>query len=256
MKFAFHGHRSAIAAGHTLDSRMNARNVVRRAPPIPDYLAKHYWWAYVHPLAVQFWDRVPLVNLILYGNYSRLRDQALEALGADLSGRTLQMTCCYGNFTPKLAEGVARSGGRLDVIDVLPIQLEALERKLPKGAPVRTAAMDATRLELPNQSYDRVVIFFLFHELPTEERVRAMREALRVVKPGGTILLVDFAKPALWHPFRYFWLPFLGLLEPFASDLWCRELDELMPKEMSQVAWTGRRSYFGGLFQMLKGMAR
>src|SRR5215208_2757516 len=111
MKLAFHGHRSAIAAGHTLDPRMNARNVVRRAPPIPDYLAKHYWWAYVDPLAVQFWDRVPLVNLILYGNYSRLRDQALEALGADLSGRTLQMTCCYGNFTPKLAEGVARSGG-------------------------------------------------------------------------------------------------------------------------------------------------
>ena len=152
MKLAFHGHRSAIAAGHTLDPRMNARNVVRRAPPIPDYLAKHYWWAYVHPLAVQFWDRVPLVNLILYGNYSRLRDQALEALGADLSGRTLQMTCCYGNFTPKLAEGIARSGGRLDVIDVLPIQLEALERKLPQGAPVRTAAMDATRLELPKCS--------------------------------------------------------------------------------------------------------
>jgi ubiquinone/menaquinone biosynthesis C-methylase UbiE len=253
MEAALHRFGNTPTPALVLDGSPISRRCRAGAPPAPDYLVKHYWWAYVHPLAVRFWDHVPLVNAILYGNYSRLRDQALEALGPDLGGRTLQMTCCYGDFSPRLAERVARSGGRLDVIDVIPDQLEALERKLPQGAPVRTALMDATRLQLPDAAYDRVVIFFLFHELPAAERARAMREALRVLKPGGTILLVDFGKPAGWHPFRYMWLPFLGLLEPFAWDVWNREFHELMPAEMARVAWNTRRSYFGGLFQLLRG---
>lgn len=224
------------------------------SPAAPDYLVRHYWWAYVNPLAVWAWDHVPIVNLILYGQYGRLREQALEALGLDLSGRTLQVTCCYGDFTPKLASRVARSGGTLDVIDVLPVQLAALERKLAAAAPVRTALMDATDLRVNDGSYDRAVMFFLLHELPASERRAALAEMIRVVKPGGEILLVDFGKPVGRHPFRYLWLPVLGLLEPFARDLWDHELEELAPAEMRRVAWTDRRSYFGGLFHLRKGV--
>jgi len=224
-------------------------------PAAPDYLTRHYWWAYVHPLAVKFWDHLPIINLVLYGYYSRLRDAALDALGPDLAGRTLQVTCCYGDFTPRLAARVAQSGGRLDIIDVLPIQLETLRDKLPARAPVRMAAMDATEMDLQDATYDRVILFFLLHELPREERVKAVREALRVAKPGAQVLLVDFGKPTQWHPFRFLWLPFLGLLEPFAGDLWKNELHELMPEEMARVAWTDRRSYFGGLFRILRGAA-
>ena len=35
------------------------------APPIPDYLEKVYWWAYLHPKAVHVFERDWLVNLIL-----------------------------------------------------------------------------------------------------------------------------------------------------------------------------------------------
>ena len=51
--------------------------------PIPRYLEQVYWWAYVHPNAVQLFEREWLVNLILFGNYGRLRDAALAELGAD-----------------------------------------------------------------------------------------------------------------------------------------------------------------------------
>jgi len=169
------------------------RGVDPVGPAAPDYLTRHYWWAYVHPLAVKFWDHLPIINLVLYGHYPRLRDEALDALGPDLAGRTLQVTCCYGDFTPRLAARVAQSGGSLDVIDVLPIQLQTLRDKLPARAPVRTAAMDATDMDLPDATYD---LFFLLHELPHEERVKAVREALRVAKPGAQVLLVDFGKPA------------------------------------------------------------
>lgn len=229
------------------------RGFLSGGPSAPDYLVRHYWWAYVHPLAVRGWDHGPVVNTILYGHYGRLRDDALDALGPHLCGRTLQVTCCYGDFTPRLADRVARAGGSLDVIDVLPVQLSALKRKLSPGAPVRTALMDATDLRVPDATYDRTVVFFLLHELPREQRKAAFREVLRVTKPGSEILIVDFGKPARWHPFRYLWLPFLGLLEPFARDLWNHELEELMPEEMGRVRWTARRHYFGGLFRVLKG---
>ena len=48
-------------------------------PSVPAYLEQTYWWAYVHPRAVRWFEREWLVNLILFGNYGRLRDQALAA---------------------------------------------------------------------------------------------------------------------------------------------------------------------------------
>lgn len=88
---------------------------------IPDYLRRHYWWAYIHPWAVAFFDHFWIVNLILLGNYRRLRDAALEAFGAKPSGKVLQVACVYGDITTRLAQRLSKSGGSLDVVDVLPI---------------------------------------------------------------------------------------------------------------------------------------
>ena len=206
----------------------------------------------MHPWAVKFWDHQLHVNLILYGNYNRLRDAAIAALGPDLSGRTLQVAACYGNFTPHLAQAVAQAGGTLDVIDVLPVQLERLRQKLSADAPVDLMLMDASDLKMAEASYDRVVIFILLHEQPPEYRRKTLREAYRVLKPGGTIVLVDFANSVWWHPVRYLWFPILRHLKPFGWDMWNHELSELMPEEMAQKTWT-RRSYFGGMFQILRG---
>src|SRR5262249_12614178 len=142
-------------------------------------------------------------NLILWGNYARLRDAAFRGLGERLSGRTLQVACVYGDLTCRLAERAAAAGGTVDVVDVLPIQLDNLRRKLPRGAPVRLLAMDSTRLDLPSAGYDRVLLFFLQHEQPWHCRERTLSEALRVVKPGGKIVVVDYALPRWWHPLRY-----------------------------------------------------
>jgi len=94
-----------------------------QAVEAPDYLTAYYWWAYVHPLAVRVFERQWLVNLILWGNYARLRDAALSELGDVLPGRTLQVACAYGDLTGKLSAHVGAGGGSIDVVDVLPIQL-------------------------------------------------------------------------------------------------------------------------------------
>src|ERR1700719_2240013 len=97
-----------------------------RRNTVPYYLTAHYRWAYVHPMAVKLFERQWLVNLILWGNYARLRDAALAELGESLSGNTLQVACVYGDLTNRLSGAAERAGGLVDVVDVLPVQLRNL----------------------------------------------------------------------------------------------------------------------------------
>jgi ubiquinone/menaquinone biosynthesis C-methylase UbiE len=218
-----------------------------REARVPRYLLRHYWWAYVHPNAVKVFERQWLVNLILWGNYNRLRRAVLAEMAEALGGRTLQVACAYGDLTNHLAEDIARRGGSLDVIDVLPIQLQNLQQKLPKSAPVRLLAMDSTKLSLPDGSYDQALVFFLLHEQPSAYRQQTMSELFRVVRPGGKIIVVDYARPRSWHPLRYIWRPLLARLEPFALDLWRDEITKWLPRvSMRRLR---RTTFFGGLYQ-------
>jgi ubiquinone/menaquinone biosynthesis C-methylase UbiE len=214
---------------------------------VPDYLTAYYWWAYVHPKAVRFFERQWLVNLILWGNYGRLSRAALAELGDELPGRTLQVACVYGDLTPRLASNAAAGGGSIDVVDILPVQLGNLRRKLPARAPARLLTMDSSCLNLPDGTYERALVFFLLHEQPEECRKRTLDELFRVVKPGGKIVIVDYAKPRWWQPLRYLWRPLLAILEPFALDLWRRSLPSFLAGQPAQEI--RRESFFGGLYE-------
>src|SRR3989344_760155 len=97
--------------------------------------------------------------------------------------------------------------------------------------------MDAAALVFLDASYDQVLIFFLLHEEPHAYRERTVREALRVLKPGGKIIIADYGVPSHFHPLRYLLLPFLGLLEPTAKEMWNRELADILPNEMRGRTW-------------------
>ena len=216
---------------------------------VPDYLSTHYWWAYIHPKAVKLFERQWLVNLILWGNYTRLRDAALAEMGESLSGTTLQVACVYGDLTNCLSQRATMGGGSIDIVDVLPIQLTNLHSKLLVGAPARLLAMDAMDLKLPDASYDRALVFFLLHEQPREWRERTLSEVLRVVKPGDKIIIVDYARPRWCHPLRYLLPILLAKLEPFALDLWREEIGSWLPGSCATGAH--KRLFFGGLYQLV-----
>lgn len=216
---------------------------------VPSYLDTYYWWAYVHPQAVRLFERQWLANAILWGNYARLRDAALAELDRALTGRTLQVACAYGDLTSRLCERLPAAGGTLDVVDVLPIQIENLRRKLPAAAPVKLMAMDSSALDFPDAQYDCALLFFLLHEQPQDVRERTLSEAWRVVKPGGRIVIVDYALPARANPLRYLFRPVLAALEPFALDLWKSEIAVWLPAAARRNM--RKETYFGGLYQKI-----
>jgi ubiquinone/menaquinone biosynthesis C-methylase UbiE len=217
---------------------------------IPSYLERHYWWAYVHPNAVRFFERQWLVNLILWGNFRRLRDAAVAHLGPPLCGRTLQIACVYGDLTSRLLNRHAPDA-RLDVVDILPVQLENLARKLGPAPQVALWQGDSADLDAPDSAYDQVLVFFLLHEMPSETRKRTLSEALRVTKPGGRLVLVDYHRPHPLNPLGWLMRPVLRLLEPFALDLWREEIASWLPPDAG-VRQVRKRTWFSGLYQLVE----
>jgi len=215
---------------------------------VPRYLAQTYWWAYVHPRAIRVFERQWLVNLILWGNFARLRDEALDALGARLDGRTLQIACVYGNLTERLRRRLT-PGGALDVVDVLRVQLDNLAQKLPGDPRVGLIQGDSAALEIESGSYDRALLFFLLHEQPEEVRRRTLAEALRVLRPGGRLVIVDYHRPRRSNPLYVPMAAILRTLEPFAMDLWRHEIADWFPAGAARRI--EKRTAFGGLYQLL-----
>lgn len=217
--------------------------------PIPEYLNVHYWWAYVHPKAVRFFERQWLVNLILWGNYNRLRSAVLSDMGQPIQGKVLQIACAYGDITPLMVDRLAPQAS-VDIIDILPVQLANLGAKLGPKEQVKLLCMDSSALKYSQAEFDQVLLFFLLHEQPRDVREKTLHEAVRVLKPGGQLLIVDYSKPHWFNPLRYLWKPVLWVLEPFARDLLNQGIRHWLPKNAT-LKLESCRDYFGGLYQKL-----
>lgn len=239
--------KESVALATTESTLVGRPGPVFGSVAIPEYLEKTYWWAYLHPNAVRIFERQWLVNLILWGNFARLRDAALQEMGDVVNGKLLQVACVYGDFTEHLVRRLGPQGS-LDVVDVAPIQIKNLQAKLKHPSQVKILQQDSTELHFEDASHDAVVVFFLLHEQPAEVRRKTIAEALRVTKPGGKLIFVDYHKPVANSPFRYLMVPILCTLEPFAMDLWRGEITEWLPAGVP-LTQVHKQTYFGGLYQ-------
>ena len=222
---------------------------------MPDYLESAYWWAYVRPGAIRLFERDWLVNTILFGNYARLRDAALEALGSRLAGKTLQVACVYGDLTLRLRQRLEQNAV-LEVVDVVSAQLINLQRKMAADTRStsggRTDLLQANASALPHAdaSMDQVLLFFLLHEQPESIRRATLAEAVRVLRPGGKLVVLDYHRPASWHPLKAVVRVVFAALEPFAMDLWRTSLEAFLPPGATLHA-VQRQTFFGGLYQLV-----
>ncbi|MEY4751618.1 MAG: hypothetical protein RIQ60_3832 [Pseudomonadota bacterium] len=224
------------------------------APGVPGYLTEVYNWAYVSPRALQTFERQWLVNAILFGNYRALLNDALALLGERLPGRTLQIACVYGDLTAEILKRVPAGEGQLSVVDVLPQQLANLRHKLagqPGADNVDLLLGDSSALPLADASMDRALLFFLLHEQPEDVRRGTLAQALRVLKPGGRLVVVDYHRPSAWHPLHWPMRGVLATLEPYALDLWGHAIEHWMPPQ-PPVRLLSRHTRFAGLYQVME----
>jgi ubiquinone/menaquinone biosynthesis C-methylase UbiE len=130
----------------------------------------------------------PLQRLLGIGSVHRwLVDQAR----IQPDQRVLEIGCGTGNLAlliKRLHPGAAVVG-----IDPDPKALARAQRKAWREAlSVQLDRGFAEELPYPDASFDRVLSALMFHHLGPEEKVKALDEARRVLKPGGSLHLLDF----------------------------------------------------------------
>jgi len=96
--------------------------------------------------------------------------------------RLLELACGTGILTRRIA-AVLPGSARLTATDLNPPMLEYARRKLPPDARLEWRVADATKLPFPDAAFDRVVCQFGVMFFP--DKLAALRETLRVLKPGG-----------------------------------------------------------------------
>ena len=155
---------------------------------------------------------------------SRLLD--IAEVGPGLS--VLDLGCGTGTL---VAMAAAR-GASVTGIDADP---QMLARAAPKvaGLDARFIEGYTTAVELPDASFDVVISSLFFHHLRTEDKRATLERAARWLKPGGRLVIADFARPR--HPIhRAMFLP-VRLFDGFA--LTRDVLEERVPALMAEVGF-------------------
>jgi ubiquinone/menaquinone biosynthesis C-methylase UbiE len=182
----------------------------------------HIYWIYKSPFFIRMADRMFVVSSILLLQYSKLVSRVVERLNPSLEGkRILQVSCAFGNVSEKIAESCSKQGAEEFVLtDIMQSELDNAERKLKRFGELCTyVKQDATKLEFEDQSFDYVVAFFLPHELPFDKKVKHIKEAARVLKPGGKIVFGEFHKPRL-KILELLGRMYFYIFEPYATEMW------------------------------------
>lgn len=139
-----------------------------------------------------------------YGRYRSIRPLLFQGL----SGRLLDAGVGTGRnmqFYPAGSEVVG--------LDLSPSMLKRAERRRALSpASVQLMQMDISRLAFPNASFDAAVATFVFCTLPDELQLPSLRELGRVVRPQGTIRLLDYTRPRghLRQMVTRLWEPWVG----------------------------------------------
>jgi len=222
---------------------------------IPWYLARHYWWAYLWPVSVSFFDHQTIINAILFGQYKRLMNATLSRVKQAPKNRVLQLTSVYGSLTPTLVKTV--DPHPVHLMDAALIQLDHTAAKVKDPKKLQMCRMNAEHLAYRNDSFSLIVLFFLLHEMPPEARKNVYCESLRTLESGGQIIITEYGHLPKRHVL-YRFLPFrwiLTKLEPFLGSFWhedvAKDLSTAASKNDKEIEMIDQTDIFNGFYRVM-----
>ncbi len=134
--------------------------------------------------------RYDLLNTVLSGGTdSGWRRRSARETGLRPGGSALDVACGSGKLTAELAR-LAGADGRVVGVDFSAKMLEVARREHPG---IEFLEGDALNLHFEDASFDASTIAFGLRNLA--DPLRGLREMLRVIKPGGRAVVLEFVRP-------------------------------------------------------------
>ena len=160
-----------------------------------------------------------LVWLLLGGRERAFREKLVRLARLAPGEGVLDVGCGSGTLAIAAKQRVGATGV-VHGIDPSPEMIARANRKARKAnVDVAFANGVAEKLQFPDAQFDVVLSTMMLHHLPRDLRAACVREARRVLGPGGRMLVVDFGatsserKGIIAHFHRHGGIPLDNLLQ-------------------------------------------
>ncbi|MBY6190988.1 bifunctional demethylmenaquinone methyltransferase/2-methoxy-6-polyprenyl-1,4-benzoquinol methylase UbiE [Microbulbifer agarilyticus] len=195
--------------------------------------------------------RYDVMNDLMSGGVHRLWKRFTIELSAARPGQTiLDIAGGTGDLTARFSRIVGPTG-KVVLADINASMLKVgRDRLLDRGIAgnVETVQADAQYLPFPDNTFDCITIAFGLRNVTDKDL--ALRSMLRVLKPGGRLLVLEFSKPEskllekVYDQYSFRLLPFMGKLVADDADSY-RYLAESIRMHPDQETLKGMMSDAG-----------
>lgn len=134
-----------------------------------------------------------LVKLFFFGREGAFRRTIVELARPAPGEKVLDVGCGTGTLALAAKDRVGASG-EVHGIDATPEMIDVAQRKARKAAAdVRFQVGLVENVPHPDAYFDLALSSLMFHHLPDDLKRDGLGEVRRVLRPGGRVLIVDFA---------------------------------------------------------------
>jgi ubiquinone/menaquinone biosynthesis C-methylase UbiE len=212
---------------------------------------ERYKWFYDH-IHSRYYNLLMQWCSLPAGGERRWRNSLLEPVEFSPHERILDLGCGTGGSTFAIA-AKAKPASEILGVDQSSGQL-AVANHSNRYRNVRFVLGDATEVDLGSGYFDTVFICHVLHEMPRDLRLRTLRNAQRLLKPQGRLIILELDHPKSWlirlltALWLFYWLPFNFETRTRKDMLACGLINEV---EEAGFADIRKISLHHGVFQVL-----
>ncbi len=186
--------------------------------PLRTFAYEHRW----------FYDLVTTISALSVGGVKRLRSLGLTALQDKISkGAPVLDLCCGSGETaaPWIEAGFAVTG-----LDLSPKALVLAAERTPQLQCIEGMAENPP---LNTNQFAAIQISLALHEFSSEERRQVLKACMRLLQPGGWLVLIDL------HPAGpYLKLPQQLFCALFETETAIKMLQADLPKQLREMGYS------------------
>lgn len=171
-------------------------------------------------------------NEVVRGNWLRAIEQHHQQHSGNSAIRDiLDVGCSVGVSTRFLADKFPSAN--ITGLDLSPYFLAVAQYKEKIGAPLKKKVKwihaNGEDTGLPSASFDLVSIAYVLHECPARATVNLVKEAFRLLRPGGTIAITDNSpKSKILQELSPVLFTLMKSTEPFLDEYYLLDLEQAM----------------------------